>query len=173
MAIEKKNKYTINMSIGASKMITDYIVFIIFIFLSTICPIWHDRHTKTESSTKQNYVFAKGRVSMFAVMLSIARGMCGVQGFIGYPSELFYRGIGMWETLYGLLSAYIIVCFLFAPVYCSTDLTSIYQYLEMRLVFLSSIFWKGLEKICRIYHVTSYFYDNFFILQWLSFEKNS
>lgn len=113
-------------------MMTDYVVFAVFIFLSTIYPIWNDRQTKNAASTKQNYVFAKGRVSMFAVMLSIARGMCGVQGFLGYPSEMFYRGTGMWETLYGLLTAYIIVCYLFVPVYCSLELTSIYQYLDMR-----------------------------------------
>lgn len=50
----------------------------------------------------------------------------------GYPSELFYRGVGMWETLYGLASAYPIVCFVFVPIYLNLGITSVYQYLDMR-----------------------------------------
>lgn len=51
---------------------------------------------------------------------------------LGYPSELFYRGAGMWETLYGIINAYPIVCFVFVPVYCNLDITSVYQYLDLR-----------------------------------------
>ena len=38
----------------------------------------------------------------------------------------------MWETLYGMLLAYPIVCFIFVPVYYSLGITSVYQYLDMR-----------------------------------------
>lgn len=50
----------------------------------------------------------------------------------GYPSELFYRGCTMWETLYGMVLAYPIVCFIFVPVYFSLGITSVYQYLDLR-----------------------------------------
>lgn len=50
----------------------------------------------------------------------------------GYPSELFYRGAAMWETLYGMLLAYPIVSYLFVPVYFSLGITSVYQYLDLR-----------------------------------------
>lgn len=52
--------------------------------------------------------------------------------FPGYPSELFYRGSTMWETLYGMVLAYPIVCFIFVPVYFSLGITSVYQYLDLR-----------------------------------------
>lgn len=54
------------------------------------------------------------------------------QIYSGYPSELFYRGVGMWETIYGLASAYPIVCFVFVPIYLNLGITSVYQYLDMR-----------------------------------------
>lgn len=38
----------------------------------------------------------------------------------------------MWETLYGMVLAYPIVCFVFVPVYFSLGITSVYQYLDMR-----------------------------------------
>jgi solute carrier family 5 (sodium-coupled monocarboxylate transporter), member 8/12 len=38
----------------------------------------------------------------------------------------------MWETLYGMVNAYPIVCFVFIPVYFNLGITSVYQYIEMR-----------------------------------------
>jgi solute carrier family 5 (sodium-coupled monocarboxylate transporter), member 8/12 len=52
--------------------------------------------------------------------------------FVGYPSELFYQGSGMWETIFGMITAYPIVCFVFIPVYFNLEITSVYQYIELR-----------------------------------------
>jgi Na+/proline symporter len=38
----------------------------------------------------------------------------------------------MWETLYGMVTAYPIVAFVFIPVYFNLGVTSIYQYIELR-----------------------------------------
>lgn len=38
----------------------------------------------------------------------------------------------MWETLYGMVNAYPIVCFIFIPVYFNLGITSVYQYIELR-----------------------------------------
>lgn len=64
-------------------------VFAIFLICSTIYPIWSDIAGRKGQSTKANYVFATGRVSMLPMMLSIARGTLGVRSFIGkYHSML-------------------------------------------------------------------------------------
>lgn len=112
-------------------MLLDYLVFIAAIIASFIVPLWGKFRTK-KKETKASYVFATGSVSMGAMMLSIARGTLGVRSFLGYPSELYYRGSAMWETLYGMLLAYPIVCYIFVPVYYSLGITSVYQYLDMR-----------------------------------------
>ncbi|XP_020284562.1 sodium-coupled monocarboxylate transporter 1 [Pseudomyrmex gracilis] len=112
-------------------MVADYLVFIGFIVVSFVLPLW-ESFKKKKKETKATYVFATGSVSMGAMMLSIARGTLGVRSFLGYPSELYYRGSAMWETLYGMLLAYPIVCFIFVPVYYSLGITSVYQYLDMR-----------------------------------------
>lgn len=114
-------------------MVVDYLVFVVFIVAAFLIPLWSKiRSQKKQAMTKADYVFATGNVSMAAMMLSIARGTLGVRSFLGYPSELYYRGSGMWETLYGLLLAYPIVSYVFVPVYYSLGITSVYQYLEMR-----------------------------------------
>lgn len=40
----------------------------------------------------------------------------------------------MWETVYGLATAYPLVCLIFLPVYFGLDITSVYQYLDMRYI---------------------------------------
>lgn len=115
------------------ELIWDYLVFFILIVVSTVVPLW-SRFCGKKEKTKADYVFAMGRVSIFSMMLSIARGALGVKTFLGYPTEQFYRGSGMWETLYGMVTAYPIVCFVFIPVYFSLGITSVYQYLDLRFV---------------------------------------
>ncbi|XP_048507117.1 sodium-coupled monocarboxylate transporter 1 [Athalia rosae] len=119
------------MAMEASSMVVDYLVFAVCIIASFLIPLWGKFRAK-KKETKADYVFATGSVSMAAMMLSIARGTLGVRSFLGYPSELYYRGSAMWETLYGMLLAYPIVCFVFVPVYYNLGITSVYQYLDMR-----------------------------------------
>lgn len=67
----------------------DYILFFAFLLGSTLYPLWsgfncrRTKNTDVESGTKANYVFATGQVSIFAMMLSIARGTLGVRSFLG------------------------------------------------------------------------------------------
>ncbi|XP_058467266.1 sodium-coupled monocarboxylate transporter 1 isoform X2 [Malaya genurostris] len=119
------------MSRGFMDLLWDYAVFVVFIIFSTLVPLWGRFFGKKER-TKADYVFGVGTISMGAMMLSIARGTLGVRSFLGYPSELFYRGSAMWETLYGMVTAYPIVCFVFIPVYFNLGVTSVYQYLDLR-----------------------------------------
>lgn len=121
----------LKLTMGTSSLIVDYLVFVAFIAVSFVIPLW-GRFRARKKETKADYVFATGTVSMGAMMLSIARGTLGVRSFLGYPSELYFKGSAMWETLFGMLLAYPIVCFVFVPVYYSLGITSVYQYLDMR-----------------------------------------
>lgn len=110
----------------------DYLTFVAFIAFSILAPLWGRIFGKKKQRSKADYVFATGGVSMIAIMLSIARGTLGIRSVLGYPSELFYRGSAMWETMYGMVNAYPIVCFIFVPVYFNLGITSVYQYLDLR-----------------------------------------
>lgn len=71
-------------------IITDYVVFFVFLVGSTLYPLWGSliRRNKQSNQTesKANYVFAMGQVGIFTMMISIARGTIGVRAFLG---ELF------------------------------------------------------------------------------------
>ncbi|XP_056636007.1 sodium-coupled monocarboxylate transporter 1-like [Diorhabda sublineata] len=119
------------MAKDAQDLVWDYIIFVIVVVATTSVAIY-SKFCGVKEKTKADYVFATGKVSITAMMLSIARGNLGVRSIIGYPSELYYRGATMWESLYGILLAYPIVCFIFVPVYFSLGITSVYQYLDLR-----------------------------------------
>ncbi|TDG49491.1 hypothetical protein AWZ03_003982 [Drosophila navojoa] len=109
----------------------DYFMFVAFIALTVLGPLWTRIFGKSKQRSKADYVFATGGVSLVAVMISIARGTLGVRSVLGYPSELYYRGSAMWEIIYGMMSAYPIVCFMFVPVYFNLGITSVYQYIDL------------------------------------------
>jgi sodium-coupled monocarboxylate transporter 8/12 len=116
-------------------LIWDYVVFAILVIVTTVVPLLgrYIGTKKRDTSAKADYVFAAGSsISIVSMMLSVARGTLGVRSFLGYPSEIFYRGSGMWETLYGMVNSYPIVCYVFIPVYFSLGITSVYQYIDQR-----------------------------------------
>lgn len=65
------------------ELICDYIVFIIVVFITSFVPLWSRFFGKKKTRTKADYVFATGAVSVFSMMLSIARGTLGVRSFLG------------------------------------------------------------------------------------------
>lgn len=66
----------------AGSMVWDYLVFLIFIVATTFVAVYNRSGPKEK--TKADYVFATGqKVSMAAMMLSIARGTLGVRSFLG------------------------------------------------------------------------------------------
>ncbi|XP_046383633.1 sodium-dependent multivitamin transporter [Ischnura elegans] len=97
--------------------------------------------TKGGQEAKSEYVFGRGGKGGLAaavasatptMMLSIARSSTGVRAFVGFPSELYYWGAGMWETVYGIILSLPIIAFVFLPIYYDLGVTSVYQYLELR-----------------------------------------
>lgn len=61
----------------------DLVIFIGFLILTTVYPLWNDITGRKGKHTKSSYVFATGRVSMVPMMFSIARGCLSVRSLLG------------------------------------------------------------------------------------------
>lgn len=87
------------MGMEPSSLIIDYIVFVAAILACSLVAVWQNFRGPKET-TKADYVFATGTVSMGAMMLSIARGTLGVRSFLGkrhppppsHPSPVPHQG---------------------------------------------------------------------------------
>jgi Na+(H+)/acetate symporter ActP len=64
-------------------LLSDYIIFVIVVIITTVVPLWSRFFGKKKTRTKADYVFAAGGVSVVSMMLSIARGTLGVRSFLG------------------------------------------------------------------------------------------
>lgn len=73
-------------------MYWDYAVFVIFVLASAAYPIWDERRGRSGVASKQSYVFATGRVSVFAIVMSLSRNTLGVRTIIGEYSPAPVRG---------------------------------------------------------------------------------
>lgn len=70
------------MGMEPSSLIVDYVVFAVAIIACSLVAVWQ-KFRGPKETTKADYVFATGTVSMGAMMLSIARGTLGVRSFLG------------------------------------------------------------------------------------------
>jgi hypothetical protein len=87
-----------------STLIWDYLVFLILIITTSVIPLWGQIFGKRQN-TKADYVFATQGVSIFAMMLSIARGTLGVRSFLGNCVQInkkvkFKCNIHMWMWIF-------------------------------------------------------------------------
>lgn len=85
------------MAVDIRTLLWDYIVFVLFILLSTLLPFWSRIYgylkskcglgqtttTQNGGGKKADFVFATGSVSLLAIMLSIARGTLGIRSVLG------------------------------------------------------------------------------------------
>lgn len=108
-------------------------MFGLFVCATSCAPLWgRKKDAAAGGDVKRAYIFAGGGVSTLSMILSVARGTLGVRSFLGFPSELVYYGSAMWETLYGMVLAFPLVCWVFIPVYYRLNTNSVYEYLQMR-----------------------------------------
>lgn len=76
------------------ELIWDYLIFIVIVFVTSFVPLWSRFFGKKKTRTKADYVFATGAVSVFSMMMSIARGTLGVRSFLGKPRKnLLFRAV--------------------------------------------------------------------------------
>ncbi|XP_059470684.1 sodium-coupled monocarboxylate transporter 2-like [Neocloeon triangulifer] len=111
---------------------TEFVVFGVMVAASGLLAVYSRLSAPTAASSKKGFSFATGTVSSGAVLMSIARTGLGIRAIVGFPAELYYHGVGMWETLIGVLFAYLVVDVVFMPVYFAMPTTSIYEFLELR-----------------------------------------
>lgn len=108
--------------------IVDYLAFAAFIFGSFVILQWDKLKSKMGTSKSSG----SSSSNVTSTIVSIARSTLGVKAFLGSPSELYYHGAGMYETLYGMVLAYPIIAYVLVPAYYNSGTTSVYQYLDMR-----------------------------------------
>lgn len=85
------SSYPIAMGRTLLSLSSDLLVFIGFLVITTVYPLWNDITGRKGKHTKASYIFATGRVSMVPMMFSIARGVLSVRALLGKAPFLHSR----------------------------------------------------------------------------------
>ncbi|XP_046660455.1 sodium-coupled monocarboxylate transporter 2-like isoform X2 [Homalodisca vitripennis] len=121
----------------------EYSVFGAVLALSTAISLYHG--LKSGAGTVSSYVLGDKRMNVFPVTMSLIASHVSSVTVIGVPSEVYMYGTQYYTVIIsGVIVTIINTCF-FIPVFYKLQLTSLYEYLELRFshgvrVFGSSIF---------------------------------
>ncbi|XP_067948512.1 sodium-coupled monocarboxylate transporter 1-like [Watersipora subatra] len=111
--------------------IADYVVFFLSLALSAAIGVYFGCTGKKQRTT-QEFLLADRSMSIGPVTLSIFASFISAITIIGQPAETYTYGIMyIWVTL-SYIPAILISTYVFLPVFYNLEITSLYEYLELR-----------------------------------------
>ncbi|XP_070579225.1 sodium-dependent multivitamin transporter-like [Ptychodera flava] len=112
----------------------DYIVFSVMLTISTATGLYHGFAKGGQQSTSR-YLLADKKMHFLPVAMSLLVSMTSPLGLLGTPSEVYVHGIAHITALLGLLWCLPLGAFIFVPVFHDINITSAYEYMELRFNF--------------------------------------
>lgn len=108
----------------------DYVVFAATIIISVAIGVFFAFCSRNE--TTEDYLLGGRQVPWFPVALSMTTSFMSAIIILGTPSEFYYYGTMYWWTGLTYIIMSIVTTVIFIPVFLNLDLTSCYNYLEIR-----------------------------------------
>ncbi|XP_028967519.1 sodium-coupled monocarboxylate transporter 2 [Galendromus occidentalis] len=109
----------------------DYFMMVAVLASSSLIGIYFAWKDRKNMSNKQ-FLMANRQLGAFPVAMSLMASFQSATTYLGYPSEMFYRGTQYWVAIFGLAISNIIAAELYLPVLYELKLTSVNSYLERR-----------------------------------------
>ncbi|OQR68833.1 sodium-coupled monocarboxylate transporter 1-like [Tropilaelaps mercedesae] len=109
----------------------DYVMMVAVLASSSLIGIyfaWKDR----KNMNNKQFLMANRQLGAFPVSMSLMASFQSATTYLGYPSEMFYRGTQYWAAIFGLAISNLIAGEFFLPVLYNLKLTSVNSYLEYR-----------------------------------------
>ncbi|XP_022673443.1 sodium-coupled monocarboxylate transporter 1-like isoform X1 [Varroa destructor] len=109
----------------------DYVMMIAVLASSSLIGIYFAWKDRKKMNNKQ-FLMANRQLGAFPVSMSLMASFQSATTYLGYPSEMFYRGTQYWAAIFGLAISNLIAGEFFLPVLYDLKLTSVNSYLEYR-----------------------------------------
>ncbi|XP_052689326.1 sodium-coupled monocarboxylate transporter 1-like [Crassostrea angulata] len=109
----------------------DYIVFGLSLVISLLIGIYYSRSGGKQRSVEE-YLMGNRRITCLPVALSLLVTFQSGISLLGLPVEIYYYGTQIYMGVIGLVIGYTIVAAFIVPVLYPLQITSVYEYLEMR-----------------------------------------
>uniref|UniRef100_A0A8W8N8E9 Sodium-coupled monocarboxylate transporter 1 n=1 Tax=Magallana gigas TaxID=29159 RepID=A0A8W8N8E9_MAGGI len=109
----------------------DYIVFGLSLVISLLIGIYYSRSGGKQRSVEE-YLMGNRRITCLPVALSLLVTFQSGISLLGLPVEIYYYGTQIYMGVIGLVIGYTIVAAFIVPVLYPLQITSVYEYMEMR-----------------------------------------
>ncbi|PIK44724.1 putative sodium-coupled monocarboxylate transporter 1 [Apostichopus japonicus] len=109
----------------------DYIVLIIFLMFSAGVGVYHAVRGDRQRSADQ-YLLANRSMHPIPVAISVIVSVLSAVTFLGTPAEVYIHGPQYWVVILNKVIPFCLVVFSFCPLFYRLQVTSIYEYLDMR-----------------------------------------
>ncbi|KAG7208083.1 hypothetical protein KM043_009658 [Ampulex compressa] len=121
----------------------DWLVFGCMLIVSAAAGVWHFR--KAQKSNTEDYLLGGKTLGLLPVSASLVASFISGVTILGTPAEIYNFGTQYWITIISLLFSGLVVALVYAPVFFTLGLNSVYEYLEIRFnkgvrVLISLIF---------------------------------
>ncbi|KAK7498041.1 hypothetical protein BaRGS_00010629 [Batillaria attramentaria] len=108
----------------------DYVVFTAVLVISAVIGLVSA--VKHRRATADQLLTGNRKLPLIPVTLSLTVSFISAVSILGIPAEGYFNSTEYWLVGLGFIPAQIITCFLIMPVFYKLQLTSAYQYLELR-----------------------------------------
>ncbi|PSN54818.1 Sodium-coupled monocarboxylate transporter 1 [Blattella germanica] len=109
----------------------DFTFFLSMLGVSTLIGIYFGFWGKKEETPKE-YLHGGKTMSTLPVAVSLVTSVLSGVAMMGTPTEIYRFGTIYWNVIFGAVIAGIINYYLYLPVFYELQITSTYEYLEMR-----------------------------------------
>ncbi|KAK9309789.1 hypothetical protein QLX08_000612 [Tetragonisca angustula] len=121
----------------------DWLVFALMLGVSAAAGLWH--YKGTQKSSTEDYLLGGKSMALFPVSASLVASFISGVTILGTPAEIYNFGTQYWITIISIFFSGLVVALVYAPVFVSLGLNSVYEYLEMRFnrgvrILISAIF---------------------------------
>lgn len=133
------------MSIDVNELVqrfswADYLVFVAMLLVSAVIGIFYGFCGKKENDTKE-FLMAGKSMTTFPVAMSLIASFMSAITLLGTPSEVYQFGFLYWLVGFSYFLVMPAAAYLYFPVFHEIQVTSAYEYLEMR--FSRPVRWLG------------------------------
>lgn len=108
----------------------DYALFILLLLVSILIGVYFGFFSKQDSTTE--YFLGGKRMGCFPVAMSIIASHISGISLLGIPTEVFHYGTQYAVCVFTSIFTALITCYIFLPVFYKLQLTSTFEYLEIR-----------------------------------------
>lgn len=112
--------------------VVDYIVIVGMLVLSSSTGIYQAVCSESRQKTTHEYLLGNRQLGAFPVGISVFISVISAVSFMGNPAEVYVNGPTFWLVTLNGFAVGIIITRTFIPVFYRLQITSIYEYLEMR-----------------------------------------